>query len=162
MLYLFYIFRPKFVLKTLIRNVVWSTAFIATMVMLAKYGICFLRNLQRRPPPLSSWIPAAAGFVAGLGVLFERANRRKELALFLIPHTLYALYLWAKETGLARHIPYSSIVLFAIAMVPVMHAYEREPESLSLLIHSALKFFVGRRQSTIERRRIQRISEMST
>lgn len=155
-------FRPKRVIKSLIRNVFWSTTYLATMVIIAKYVICLLRNLQHRPPPLSPWIPSAAGFASGLGLLFERPNRRKELALFLIPHTLYAVYLWAKENRIIRHVPNSSIFLFALAMVPIMHAYEREPESLSLLIHSALKFFVGRRQSTIERKRLRKLSEMST
>ena len=131
------------------------------MVMLAKYVICLLRNIQNRPPPLSPWIPMAAGMVAGLGVLFERVNRRRELSLFLIPHTLYAVYLWAKDKGIVRHIPNSSIVLYALSMVPIMHAYEREPESLNVLLHSALKFFVGKRQSTVERKKMRTISEMS-
>lgn len=138
-----------------------STAFLAVMVMLAKYGICLLRNIQGKPPPLSPWIPAAAGMVAGLGILFERVNRRRELCLFLIPHTLYAAYLWAKEVGIVKHIPNSSLVLFALAMVPIMHAYEREPESLNLLLHSALKFFVGKRKSTVDRKKLRTISEMS-
>lgn len=131
------------------------------MVMLAKYVICLLRNFRHQPPPLSSWIPATAGVVAGLGVLFERANRRRELSLFLIPHTLYAVYLWAMERGLVRHVPYSSVPLFALAMVPIMHAYEREPASLNLLLHSALKFFVGKRVSTVEREKRRTMSEMS-
>ncbi|XP_045198848.2 uncharacterized protein LOC123553172 [Mercenaria mercenaria] len=153
--------RPKRSLTSLLKNIVFSTAFLATMVMLAKYGICLLRNFQFREPPLSPWIPAMAGFVAGLGVLFERENRRRELSLFLIPHTLYAVYLWAKEYGIIRHIPHSSLFMYAIAMVPIMHAYEREPESLNLLLHSALKFFVGKRQSTIERKKRRTVSEMS-
>lgn len=153
--------RPKRFICAIVKNVVWSTAFLATMVMLAKYGICLLRNFQFKQPPLSSWIPAIAGFVAGLGVLFERKNRRRELSLFLIPHTLYAVYLWAKESRIVRHVPHSSLFLFALAMVPIMHAYEREPESLNLLLHSALKFFVGKRQSTIERKKRRTVSEMS-
>lgn len=153
--------RPKRVLISLLKNIVFSTAFLATMVMLAKYGICILRNFQFRKPPLSPWIPTMAGFIAGLGVLFERENRRRELSLFLIPHTLYAIYLWAKEHGIIKHIPNSSLLMYAVAMVPIMHAYEREPESLNLLLHSALKFFVGKRQSTIERKKRRTISEMS-
>ncbi|WAR08281.1 hypothetical protein MAR_018239 [Mya arenaria] len=152
---------PKQVLKTVVKNTFWSTAFLATMVMVAKYAICLLRNLQHRPPPLRPWIPAAAGILAGLGVLFEGTHRRRELSLFLIPHTLYAVYLWAKEAKIVRHIPNSSILLFALALVPIMHAYEREPESLNLLLHSALKFFVGKRMSTVERKKRRTISEMS-
>ena len=148
-------------MKNLIKNIFWSTAFLATMVMLAKYVICLLRNLQGKPPPLSSWIPASAGCIAGLGVLFERTNRRRELSLFLIPHTLYAVYLGAKESKLVRHVPYSSVALFSLAMVPIMHAYECEPESLSLLVHSAVKFFVGKRNFTRQRKRSRRASEMN-
>ncbi|KAK3589354.1 hypothetical protein CHS0354_009998 [Potamilus streckersoni] len=152
--------KPMKVLKSLIQNIVMSTTFLASMVMLAKYVICLLRNVQHRPPPLPGYIPAIAGFTAGLGVLFERASRRKELALFLVPHSLYALYLWAKEAGLVRHIPYSSVVLYALSMASVMHAYEREPESLSVLLHGILRYFVGKRESTVERRR-REISETS-
>ncbi|KAL4232883.1 hypothetical protein ACF0H5_007570 [Mactra antiquata] len=153
--------RPVVSAKSVAKNVVWSTAFLATMVMVAKYGICLLRNLLGRPPPLPSWIPAASGFAAGLGVLFERVHRRRELSLFLIPHTLYALYLFGKENKIIRHIPHSSLFLFALSMVPIMHAYEREPESLNLLLHSALKFFVGKRQSTKERKKRRTTSGMS-
>ena len=132
------------------------------MVLTPKYTICLLRKLQRRPPPISPWILAIAGASTGLSLLFERANRRKELLLFTMPHTMYAVYLWATANGFVRYIPYSTIFLFALSMIPIMHAYEREPESLSLLVHSALKFFVGKRQSTIERKRLRRLSEMST
>lgn len=145
--------RPKRVLKSLLKNTVFSTAFLATMVMLAKYVICFLRNFSHRPPPVQTRIPAIAGFVCGLGILFERANRRKELTLFLIPHTLYALYQWALQRKLVKHVHYSSVVLFSLSMVSVMHAYERERDSLSLLINGLLKYFVGERNNLIERQK---------
>ncbi|KAH3735320.1 uncharacterized protein LOC127850296 [Dreissena polymorpha] len=160
--YKLFLKRPMRLLKAFLKNIVFSTAFLATMVMLAKYGICLLRNFRHAPPPLPGWIPALAGIVAGLGVLFERTNRRRELSLFLIPHTLYAVYLWAKERGVISHWRNSSILIFALAMVPIMHAYEREPESLNLLLHSALKYFVGKRISTVERQKRRTVSEMST
>lgn len=132
------------------------------MVMLAKYVICLLRNLSQRPPPLSPYIPAVAGLVCGLGVLFERASRRKELSLFLVPHTLYALYLWTKQKNILRDIPFGSVVLFAVSMVSVMHAYEREPASLSLLLNGVLKYFIGERTNVRVRigKRVRKISEL--
>ncbi|WAR08282.1 hypothetical protein MAR_018240 [Mya arenaria] len=152
-------FRPKHVLKTVVKNTFWSTVFLATMVMVAKYAICLLRNLHHRPPPLRPWIPAAAGILAGMGFLFEGTHSRRDLSLFLIPHILYAFYFWAKEPKIVRHIPNSSILFYALALVPIMHAYEREPESLNLLLHSALKFFVGKKMSTVERKKGRTISE---
>ncbi|XP_062617210.1 uncharacterized protein LOC134278915 [Saccostrea cucullata] len=154
--------RPYRVIKSILKNTLFSTAFLATMVMLAKYVICLLRNLSHKPPPLSTYVPAVAGFVCGFGVLFERASRRKELSLFLVPHTLYALYLWAKQKNILRDIPFGSTVLFAVSMVSVMHAYEREPESLSLLLNGVLRYFIGERTNVRVRigKRVKTISEM--
>lgn len=149
-------------MKSLLKNTLFSTAFLATMVMLAKYVICLLRNLSHTPPPLSPYIPATAGLVCGLGVLFERASRRKELSLFLVPHTLYALYMWTKQKNILRDLPFGSVALFAVSMVSVMHAYEREPESLSLLLNGVLKYFIGERTNVRMRigKRVRKISEM--
>jgi hypothetical protein len=47
-------------------------------------------------------------------------------------------------------------------MVSVMHAYERERDSLSLLINGLLKYFVGERNNLIERpKRVRNFSEMT-
>ncbi|VDI38316.1 Hypothetical predicted protein [Mytilus galloprovincialis] len=153
--------RPKRVLKSLLKNTVFSTAFLAAMVMLAKYVICLLRNFHQRPPPLQTHVPVVAGLVCGLSVLFERANRRKELSLFLIPHTLYALYQWGVQRKLIKHVRYSSVALFSLSMISVMHAYEREQDSLSMLFNGLLKYFVGERNNLIERpKRTRKFSEM--
>ncbi|XP_021376856.1 uncharacterized protein LOC110465398 [Mizuhopecten yessoensis] len=156
--------KPKRVLKSLVRNMLFSTSFLASMVMLAKYTICLLRNLNNKPPPLPSYIPVVGGLVCGLSVLFERANRRKELSLFLIPHTLYALYTWIKGHRLASHIdvPYGSVLLYAVSMISIMHAYEREPESLSLLLNGVLRFFVGDIKNPVvrPRKRIRQLSDI--
>lgn len=127
----------------MLKNMIFSTAFIASMVMLAKYTICLLRNFSHRPPPLPGYIPVAGGLVCGLSILFERANRRKELCLFVVPHTLFAFYTWMKGKNLASPIPYGSVLLYALSMISIMHAYEREPESLSLLLNGILRYFVG-------------------
>lgn len=154
-------FRPKRVLKSLVKNTVFSTAFLATMVMLAKYVICLLRNLQHQPPPLKTHIPVLAGFACGLSVLLERANRRKELTLFLIPHTLYALYQWALQKKVIRHIRYSSVALFSLSMISIMHAYERERDSLSMLLNGLLRYFVGESENRIPRpQRTRNLSDM--
>lgn len=156
--------RPKTVLKSLVKNVIFSTSFLATMVMLAKYTICLLRNVNKKPPPLASYIPVLGGLVCGFSVLLERANRRKELSLFLIPHTLYALYTWVKGTGLGSKmdIPYGSVLLYAISMISIMHAYEREPESLSILLNGMLRFFVGDIKNPVvrPRKRIRQLSDI--
>lgn len=135
--------RPKKVIKSLLRNIAESTAFISTMVFLAKYTVCILRNLDGRPPPLPAYIAILSGFSTGLATLLERKNRRKELCLFTIPHTLYALYLWGRQSGVIMDIPHGSVVLFSICMASIMYAFEEEPESISMLLNGLLKYFVG-------------------
>ncbi|XP_071114487.1 transmembrane protein 135-like [Haliotis cracherodii] len=140
--------KPKDVILSLLRNLVMSGAFLSTMVMLAKYVICLQRNFIRKPPPLPPFVPIVAGFVCGLGVLFERESRRKELALFLVPHSLHALYnmeVKSKVKVLSR-IPQGYVLLYSLSMMVVMHAYERHPESLTPLINGLLRFFVGGRK----------------
>ncbi|KAK6166026.1 hypothetical protein SNE40_022815 [Patella caerulea] len=140
--------KPLAELLTLARNLAMSSAFLATMVMLAKYGLCVLRNILGRPPPIPPLVPVVAGFMCGLGILFERSSRRKELALFLIPHTLYAFYLLGKQSRLnpLLVLPHGFVIMFSISMMGIMHAYEREPSSLTQLTRGILNFFVGKHQ----------------
>ncbi|XP_013416683.1 uncharacterized protein LOC106178162 isoform X2 [Lingula anatina] len=135
--------QPKKVLKSLLKNVVMSATFLSAMVMLAKYVICLLRNMSGKPPPLPAYIPLLAGLTCGLSVLFERASRRKELVMFLIPHTINALFLLGLEKGFCKYIPYGSVVVFAASMMPIMHAYEREPATLTPFIRGILRYFVS-------------------
>nr|KAG5711029.1 hypothetical protein BaRGS_013763 [Batillaria attramentaria] len=74
-----------------------------------------------------------------------RVSRRKELVLFLIPQLLNALLVLVKNSRRGRdvHVPHGFVLLFAVAMGVVMHAHEREPKSLSMLMTGVLKFFVG-------------------
>ncbi|XP_059153223.1 uncharacterized protein LOC131938999 [Physella acuta] len=139
--------RPLYVLKSLVKNMILSTTFLGLTVALAKITICVLRNGLHQPPPLAGFIPALGGFVCGIALLLERHSRRKELSLFVIPHTINILYIAIKRSklGPGLRIPHGFTLLFALSMMSVMHAYEREPESLSLLINGLLKFFVGPR-----------------
>ena len=156
--------RPKKVITSLAKNLVYSTAFLSSMVMLAKYTICLLRNHAHQPPPLSGYIPLLGGLACGLSVLFERASRRKELALFVVPHSIYAFYNYLNERKILPNIPGGSSLLFALSMVSIMHAYEREPESLSMLLNGVLRFFVGDNVNTVIRpvKRIRQLSDLFT
>ncbi|KAH9489152.1 hypothetical protein Btru_052328 [Bulinus truncatus] len=144
--------RPIFVLKSLIKNLLLSTTFLGLMVTLAKLTICLLRNCIHRPPPIPAFIPVIAGATCGLALLLERYSRRKELCLFVISHTINILYIAIKKSKLKfiLKVPHGFTILFALSMMSVMHAYEREPESLTLLINGLLKFFVGPRTNRQE------------
>ncbi|GFS17400.1 hypothetical protein ElyMa_001496500 [Elysia marginata] len=145
--------RPLFVLTSLVKNLALSTAFLGLMVTLAKLTICLLRNAFHRPPPLPGFVPAVAGAVCGLALLLERFNRRKELTLFVIPHFLNILYVAGQDSAGVQPLlglPHGFTLTFALSMSSVMHAYEREPQSLTLLINGILKFFFGPSSRSME------------
>ncbi|XP_012935165.1 uncharacterized protein LOC101854933 [Aplysia californica] len=137
--------RPWYVLRSLAKNMVISTAFLGVMCSLAKLTICVLRDLAHLPPPLPSYIPAVAGAVCGLALILERFSRRKELSLFVLPHTFNILYIALKRSRFASSlkVPHGFTLAFALSMSSIMHAFEREPDSLTILIQGILRFFVG-------------------
>ena len=138
-------FRPRKAAISLLKNLFYSSAFLSSMVMLTKYTMCVLRNIEGKPPPASGWIPSVAGVVCGLSLLWERVNRRKELAMFLIPHTLLGLYKMVLKSN-PRVVASSRLIvitLFASSMMTLMYVYERQPGSLSPLMGGLLKYFVG-------------------
>lgn len=141
--------RPLFVLYSLAKNLALSTLFLGLMVSLAKMVICLLRNAMHRPPPLAGFIPALAGAVCGLALLLERFSRRKELTLFVIPHVLNILYVAGQSSSLLKPflgLSHGFTLVFALSMSSIMHAYEREPQSLTLLINGIIRFFFGPRR----------------
>lgn len=144
--------RPGYVLMSLAKNLAFSTLFLASIVSIAKYVICLLRNhaTARRPPPVPLFVPSVAGALCGLSVLLERPGRRKELVLFLIPQLLHAMLVLAQTRSTwrqrASQVPHGFVLLFSLAMGVVLHSYEKEPPSLSILMNGVLKFFVGPRR----------------
>ncbi|KAK0042759.1 hypothetical protein Bpfe_027822 [Biomphalaria pfeifferi] len=141
--------RPFFVFKSLVKNLVLSTSFLGLMVTLAKLTICLLRNYSHQPPPLAAHIPMLAGAICGLALLLEHDKRRKELCLFVIPHTINILYIAISRSSFRFlfKVPNGFTFLFALSMMSIMHSYEREPESLTLLVNGLLKIFVGPRKN---------------
>ena len=78
--------------------------------------------------------------------MINRYSRRKELTLFVVPHILNMLYVAAQRSNTLKPflgIPHGFTLLFALSMTSVMHAYEREPQSLTMLINGILRFFFG-------------------
>lgn len=135
-------------MKSLVKNLTMSTLFLSTMVFVAKYAICLLRHASGRPPPLPTYIPCVAGLLCGLAILWERPSRRKELIMFMTPQILSMLWTLVERSCPKRrlHVPHGLSLLFAAAMAVVMHAYERDPPSLSMLMSGMLRFFVGERR----------------
>lgn len=70
---------------TLLQNASVSALFFAVDATVVKYGLCLLRNVWGRPPPVPYFIPLLAGLLGSLGLLIERESRRRELLYYVLP-----------------------------------------------------------------------------
>ncbi|KAI8506896.1 hypothetical protein Bbelb_153350 [Branchiostoma belcheri] len=134
--------RPTDTLTSLFIHTVWSGTFLTFLVQIAKYVICVLRHRAHKPPPVDGYIPFTAGVLCALSVLFERASRRRELSMYVIPHFLNGMFLLAQRHHV-KTVPFGSILVFMASTMTLMHAYERERDSLSNLVKGILKYLVG-------------------
>ena len=80
---------PKKVVTGTLRNIIMSSAFLATYVAVFRYLLCFFKNTRGK---VDRWNPIGACFSCGFAVIFEPESRRNELALYLIPGALEALW----------------------------------------------------------------------
>ena len=71
------------------KNTLQSVLFISTYTTVVRYLLCFLKNARGK---MDRWNVLIAAVVATFGILFEPASRRNELALYLIPKCLEAVW----------------------------------------------------------------------
>ncbi|XP_070574226.1 uncharacterized protein [Ptychodera flava] len=137
--------RPSEELMSLLIKVCRSATFLCVMCTTIKTLICMLRNhVDPRPPPLPAYIPLIAGFIgAFLGVQFEIPSRQSEMALYFSPSALNAVYLIGRDKKVIPTLPFGSVILFVSFMAVIMHSYERDEDSLSPMIHKAVKLLFG-------------------
>lgn len=62
--------------------------------------------------------------------------------LFQVFYGFWRILCIKKPLGLHK-IPYGSVVVFCLSLMAIMHAYEREKQSISPLINTSLKFLLG-------------------
>ena len=62
-------------------------------------------------------------FFCTFAILFEPTNRRAELALFLFPRFLEALWAFLKKRGIVTSVPNGEVLIFAIPMGIIMYCF---------------------------------------
>ena len=71
------------------KNTLQSVLFISTYTTVIRYLLCFLKNMRGK---MDRWNVLIAALVATFAILFEPASRRNDLALYLIPKFLEAVW----------------------------------------------------------------------
>ena len=128
------------VLKQLAKNLAQSCMFMATYVFVFRYMMCFLKNVRGK---IDHWNVIIASLLQVSGMLFERASRRTELALYLIPKFLEAVWMFLDNRGLVRVVPHWEVIVFSFAMGILMYCYQNEPKSIKPTYMSMFRSFWG-------------------
>ena len=75
--------------------------------------------------------------------MFEPANRRVELALYMFPRFLEFLFLFLEKRGYVKSIKNGEVLVFALAMSVIMYAYQNEERNIKSTYLSMFKKFFG-------------------
>eukprot|EP00835_Amoeboradix_gromovi_P004009 NODE_290_length_11632_cov_0.441256.p3 type:complete len:444 gc:universal NODE_290_length_11632_cov_0.441256:2580-1249(-) len=103
----------KHALKLSMKSAVRSSVFLS-LLSCTLYGVaCFLRRFRGKE---AFWHYMINGFLGGLWVILEPTGRRTELALYMLPRTLEALFPNINKI--------SSLLLFVLSSGTLMHVYE--------------------------------------
>ena len=83
------------------------------------------------------------GFLCTFAILFEPASRRTELALYLIPRFLEALWMFLAKRNIVAPVPHWEVITFCVAMGILMYCYQNEEKSIKPTYLNMFKSFWG-------------------
>ena len=113
---------------------------MATYVAIFRYLLCFFKNYRHK---IDRFNVIAAAFVCTFGIMWEPSHRRTELALYLFPRFLEALWAFLEKRGIVKSVPYGEVFLFAVAMGIIMYCYQNEEKNIKSTYLSMFKRFWG-------------------
>ncbi|KAM0751507.1 hypothetical protein T439DRAFT_324689 [Meredithblackwellia eburnea MCA 4105] len=130
-----------------------SCSFLATFVTLFQGLVCAQRNvyyaIHGRVP---EWMEKIVlhrffywfnGFGTCLALFIEEKKRRGELAMYVLPRGLEALWSVLRKRSYVPFVPGGEILLTSVGMGMVMSTYTHEPAMLSGLVRSILYQIIG-------------------
>ena len=131
---------PGKVLKSFLKGFMRSVMMLSVYCMIFRYGLCQTKNLRQKVDSLN---PIIAGFSATFSILWEPANRRVELALYLVPRFLEALWNFFLRRGIVKNIRNGEVIFFSVAMAIICYCYQNEEESIKPTYLGIFKKFWG-------------------
>ena len=131
---------PLKILKKAIVNIIKSSLFLSVYVSIFHYFVCFFQNKRRST---DKWNVICASFICSFAVLFEPANRRTELALYMFPRFLESIHLALAKRGYVKSYANAEVLIFAFAMSVIMYCYQNEDRNIKSTYLSMFKKFWG-------------------
>ncbi|CAI5489821.1 unnamed protein product [Closterium sp. Naga37s-1] len=116
-----------------------STSFIAVFVGVYQACACTHRKFVLKDHKLFYWL---AGAVAGLSVLIEKASRRAELTLYVLPRALDSLIYILVNRHILPDIKMAEVVLFCACMGGLMYFHDTDPAAMAPFVRGILNRFL--------------------
>ena len=127
-------------MKYLVKNVLKSCLFLASLVGVFRFMLCLTKNSRQK---VDRWNVIISSFVCGFSILFEAKSRANELVMYYIPRLLESLYRLFVQQGKVRPVKNGEIYAFACCMALIMYCYENEPEKLKPTFRGIITRFFG-------------------
>ena len=133
--------KPIEILKKCLKNIIMSSMFISVYVSSFWYFCCVFRNKRLKT---DKWNVIMAAFICSFAVLFEPANRRTELALYMFPRFLESAFLFLEKRGYLKSVPNGEVLVFASALSVIMYSYQNEERNIKSTYLSMFKKYWGK------------------
>ena len=118
---------PLKVLKALLKNIIRSTAWISVYVCLLWYFYCFFRKLRQKTDKYNINLAASVCWIA---LYLDSANRRTEMALYMIPRMFESGLSFLENFGYIKSPPNAEVLAFAIGPSLLMYFYQNESKNI--------------------------------
>ena len=132
--------KPKEVLKSFLKGFLRSAIMLTVYCTIFRIGLCQIKNIRHKN---DKYNPIISGFLATFAVLFEPANRRAELTLYLVPRFLEAFWNFLLRRSLVINIKNGEVILFSIAMSIICYCYQNEEDCIKPTYLGIFKKFWG-------------------
>ena len=113
---------------------------MSVYVAIFRYMTCVMKNYRGK---IDRWNVMIPGFFCSFAILFEPAYRRTELALYLIPRFLEAVWMFLEKRDLVKVVKHWEVVVFSLAMGILMYCYQNEEKAIKPTYLSIFKSIWG-------------------
>ena len=132
--------KPGSVAKHFIIAFLKSVMMLSVYCTIFRYLLCQTKNTRQKVDRIN---PIISGFCATFTILFEPAGRRTELALYLAPRFLEAVWNFLLRRKIVVNIRNGEVILFAIAMSIICYCYQNEEDCIKPTYLGVFKKFWG-------------------
>ncbi|KAI9344244.1 hypothetical protein BDR26DRAFT_1005960 [Obelidium mucronatum] len=133
--------RPQALIFRGVKNTIRSSLFLAVFVSTFMRIACITRTLIQRKiiSKDNRYLFWLNGFISSAAIFIEDEKRRSELAMYVLPRGMDALYRTLYSKSLIFRVPHFEVGMFSVATGLIIMYYQTEPEALGGIIYRLLR-----------------------